>query len=154
MEAVIERCFARGELDEADRWQTKLDEWRAASLLAYERRCRITPHTKLMRHGLDAELIAQLQGQLRERIPEQTRRWISGLWLARKRDVAFLPNEPLYIIGFTCRWALLRRDGAEIKRLLDEQIELPSQLIAVDLSPVNMMRLREHISSIDGSRLI
>jgi Zn-dependent protease with chaperone function len=154
IEAIINFYLNHERLVEADKWRSELERWYEHMRFMRSERWLIGPLTDLIPHQLDAQALDHLKAQIDTHVLSAKRRWISGIWIAQKQEPEYFPDEPLYTIGFTCRWALVRSDAEEVTRLLCDHVELPGEFVVFDLSFGNMSGVLQNISSVEGSRLV
>jgi Zn-dependent protease with chaperone function len=107
----------------------------------------ITLSDKLVGHGLDAETVARLHGQI-------SRLGARRIWMARK-PMRYFPEQPLFLLAFSIKpwyWFGTKSGGGILSGRIRQEIDLPGQTIII-CTDGEFYRFRRMLRLISGSRL-
>lgn len=148
-EALRNYCWRNGRKDEAGGWHQRMEERAALEQGAAKERDEVRLSDKFDRHGLDADVLASMQAQLRA---------IAGLrkaFLVRKR-VKHMPERACYVLGYVVRgflpWGRKERVQQVLARI-QESVSCPGETLIINVQGENY-RFGRKLRWMRGSRIV
>lgn len=138
-----------GEEEQAHAWHRQLLDAARLQEAAQKERDQVLLADRFDRHGLDAAMLAALQGQLR------TVGGIRKVYLVRKR-VAYRSDRPCYVLGFTLKGLLPLRRKQRVREVIGElqqQVAFPGETLLISVEGDNY-RFGRKFRWMRGSRIL
>lgn len=130
-EALRDYYWNIGQEEEARRWHNLMIDRAETDRLAAKERDQILTTDKYERHGLNEEAVAALREQLKA-IPG-----LRKVYLVRKQ-MKHYPERPLYVLGFTVRFALrAKKLREEVQQRIVDDVEFPGQALIISVEGDN-----------------
>jgi hypothetical protein len=141
--------WRNGRKDEAHAWHQRMLERAAEEQAAEKERSQVTLKDKFERHGLPAEALEQLVGQLRA---------IPGLRKAYfvKKRVAHFTHRTLYVLGYRSSFPLqpgVKKRAAAAMQALQERVQFPGETLIINVEGENY-RFGRKFAWMRGSRIL
>lgn len=143
---IMQHYLGRQALAEADVWRDKLERWERDMAMMRGQWGRIGPEVEFEPAGLGAEVSATLIEAF-ARFPKVRR-----VWLVRKVDPPYFPDEPIFLLAFTAGLYSLEGDAA-LTAQIAETISFSAGLHIRDVTPWSQRELRLKLEAVEGGRL-
>ena len=148
-EALRDYCWRKERKDEAHEWHRRMVERAELEAAANAERDQVRTREKFERHGLEPQILAALQAQVRS-VPR-----LRKAYLVRKR-VKHMPERVCYVFGYTIgtffRWHTKQR-AAEVLAAIQEKVSFPGETLILCVEGENSA-FRGKFRWMRGSRVV